>query len=508
MARSDMATDELGPTEIACINSAIDLSREDVWPEEDVRYRNCLVVRLALEVGVYGRQWTALRCGDVKPVGDRVLYLLNGVHRLPTGEASKLPVAVSGVVARLCHEWLARHPHPDPDEPLIVPCGEERYWDGGSKHRVLTRIAEVCCLGPVGWQDLRTALSPEQRLLLAEPEQTAVSSYDPVPAPLEHLSSPQSRQEHWLRELVALTDPRREDIWPERRERLHNCALVRLVLETGAEVSEMRELRRTALERLAEGFVVMHRPEGAREYRLAPDTANLISEYISEHPPEPPDGKLFFPDTTEYEAACEQVEVLRTLSTRLGTRLRWWRLAQMHRANVLLRWPELWEPSDEAAHAPMNLPLDVLGLDVRTLNSLRRAKVEVVGDLYGFGTDRLLGTRNFGQSSLSAVFEQLYEMGYPALPSAPESGLRAEDVPVRFEHTPRGRNLLSRAAEVYLMGADPLDKAWLDQHAVTPAERASLARTVGQLLADHLRSGNRGRRGLLPGGAVERGVDG
>jgi len=59
-----------------------------------------------------------------------------------------------------------------------------------------------------------------------------------------------------------------------------------------------------------------------------------------------------------------------------------------------------------------NMPIDQLGLSVRTLNSLRRSKFSVAGEILGKTKEQLLKEiKNFGQKSLEELWDKLTEYG-------------------------------------------------------------------------------------------------
>ncbi|MAH22145.1 MAG: DNA-directed RNA polymerase subunit alpha [Thaumarchaeota archaeon] len=58
-----------------------------------------------------------------------------------------------------------------------------------------------------------------------------------------------------------------------------------------------------------------------------------------------------------------------------------------------------------------NMPVEQLNLSVRTMNCLRRAEVNTVGELIGKGEKELLGLRNFGKKSIQELVERLAEIG-------------------------------------------------------------------------------------------------
>ena len=65
-----------------------------------------------------------------------------------------------------------------------------------------------------------------------------------------------------------------------------------------------------------------------------------------------------------------------------------------------------------------NIPVERLELSSRTLNCLKRAGIDKVGQLLSMKPSELLQIRNFGEKSLTELNEKLTEMGLPL----PESG--------------------------------------------------------------------------------------
>jgi len=59
-----------------------------------------------------------------------------------------------------------------------------------------------------------------------------------------------------------------------------------------------------------------------------------------------------------------------------------------------------------------NMPIEQLGLSVRTLNSLRRSKFTIAGEILGKTKDQLIKEiKNFGQKSLGELWDKLAEFG-------------------------------------------------------------------------------------------------
>lgn len=58
-----------------------------------------------------------------------------------------------------------------------------------------------------------------------------------------------------------------------------------------------------------------------------------------------------------------------------------------------------------------NMPIEELGLSVRTFNCLKRASITKVGELLEKGEDELLGIKNFGRKALDEVKGRLLELG-------------------------------------------------------------------------------------------------
>ncbi|MBI4306065.1 MAG: DNA-directed RNA polymerase subunit alpha [Chloroflexi bacterium] len=63
------------------------------------------------------------------------------------------------------------------------------------------------------------------------------------------------------------------------------------------------------------------------------------------------------------------------------------------------------------AAGPYNTPVESLGLSARTLNCLKRAGINRVGEVLAMPKKDLLKIRNFGQKSLSELYERLEALG-------------------------------------------------------------------------------------------------
>jgi len=69
-----------------------------------------------------------------------------------------------------------------------------------------------------------------------------------------------------------------------------------------------------------------------------------------------------------------------------------------------------------------NMPVEQLDLSVRTLNCLRHAGIETVGELISRGEKELMSIRNFGQKSKRELEERLKELGLSLVPQIEEKG--------------------------------------------------------------------------------------
>ncbi len=67
-----------------------------------------------------------------------------------------------------------------------------------------------------------------------------------------------------------------------------------------------------------------------------------------------------------------------------------------------------------------DLPIEDLGLSVRSLNCLKRASVKVVGDLVALSEDDVMKLKNFGQKSLVEIREKLEQYELCLIPSLRE----------------------------------------------------------------------------------------
>jgi DNA-directed RNA polymerase subunit alpha len=75
-----------------------------------------------------------------------------------------------------------------------------------------------------------------------------------------------------------------------------------------------------------------------------------------------------------------------------------------------------------------NMPIEQLGLSVRTLNSLRRSKFTIAGEILGKTKDQLIKEiKNFGQKSLEELWDKLAEFGLLTEDAEDEGEGEAED---------------------------------------------------------------------------------
>jgi DNA-directed RNA polymerase subunit alpha len=74
---------------------------------------------------------------------------------------------------------------------------------------------------------------------------------------------------------------------------------------------------------------------------------------------------------------------------------------------------------------PYNTPVEELGLSARTLNCLKRAGINRVGEVLAMPKRDLLKIRNFGQKSLDELYDQLGEQGF--LDDGEEEGDKSAD---------------------------------------------------------------------------------
>lgn len=63
-----------------------------------------------------------------------------------------------------------------------------------------------------------------------------------------------------------------------------------------------------------------------------------------------------------------------------------------------------------------NMPVEQLNLSVRTMNCLRRAEIDTVGEIISKGERELLALRNFGEKSKQEIEERLNELGLSLTP--------------------------------------------------------------------------------------------
>lgn len=87
-----------------------------------------------------------------------------------------------------------------------------------------------------------------------------------------------------------------------------------------------------------------------------------------------------------------------------------------------LQRPEIAEaiPEERREASILDMPVENLGLSVRSLNCLKRAGVRAVGDLVQYNEEDVMKLKNFGQKSLDEIKDKLVEYGLGLRPSTPE----------------------------------------------------------------------------------------
>jgi DNA-directed RNA polymerase subunit alpha len=83
-----------------------------------------------------------------------------------------------------------------------------------------------------------------------------------------------------------------------------------------------------------------------------------------------------------------------------------------------------------------NMPLEDLGLSVRTFNCLKRGGLTKAGELIEKSDDELLGIKNFGQKALEEVKRRLVELGFVSK-EAEEEGSSGKDEEATSEEKAR-----------------------------------------------------------------------
>jgi DNA-directed RNA polymerase subunit alpha len=87
-----------------------------------------------------------------------------------------------------------------------------------------------------------------------------------------------------------------------------------------------------------------------------------------------------------------------------------------------LQRPEIIEsvPEEKREASILDMPVENLGLSVRSLNCLKRAGVRTVGDLVQYNEEDVMKLKNFGQKSLDEIKDKLVEYGLGLRPSTAE----------------------------------------------------------------------------------------
>lgn len=87
-----------------------------------------------------------------------------------------------------------------------------------------------------------------------------------------------------------------------------------------------------------------------------------------------------------------------------------------------LQRPEIQEVvlEEKKEASILDMPVENLGLSVRSLNCLKRAGVRTVGDLQQYTEEDVMKLKNFGQKSLDEIKDKLVEFGLGLRPSHPQ----------------------------------------------------------------------------------------
>ena len=87
-----------------------------------------------------------------------------------------------------------------------------------------------------------------------------------------------------------------------------------------------------------------------------------------------------------------------------------------------LERPEIQEyvPEEQKEASILDMPVENLGLSVRSLNCLKRAGVRTVGDLNNYTEEDVMKLKNFGQKSLDEIKDKLVEYGLGLRPGRTE----------------------------------------------------------------------------------------
>ncbi len=82
--------------------------------------------------------------------------------------------------------------------------------------------------------------------------------------------------------------------------------------------------------------------------------------------------------------------------------------------------PGALDVEKDAQSSIMDMPVEQLGLSVRSLNCLKRAGIRTVGDLTQYAEEDVMKLKNFGQKSLDEIKEKLAEHGMGLRPGSSE----------------------------------------------------------------------------------------
>ena len=87
----------------------------------------------------------------------------------------------------------------------------------------------------------------------------------------------------------------------------------------------------------------------------------------------------------------------------------------------------MYEPEEKIANKKLEKRIEELDLSVRSLNCLKRAGINTVGELAQKTSEEMMRIRNLGRKSLKEVIQKLHEIGLDLRQSYESEFLDLED---------------------------------------------------------------------------------
>lgn len=153
-------TNWLSADEWACINAAISLDREDVWPDPRIRFRNRVMVFMAINLGLRIGELLKLTLNQLPRGPEEHLEIRrrpDDPHDTrgdePAVKTSERELYVPRFLRGLQAEYTATYRYPSPSPYVFIAQGKRPLSSRGARH-ICERITKITGV-PLGWHRFR-----------------------------------------------------------------------------------------------------------------------------------------------------------------------------------------------------------------------------------------------------------------------------------------------------------------------------------------------------------------